>query len=122
VAEAAAAGSPELYNRYQLFAKAPQAKLHSHHDQTDIQHYVLEFVGHKSVFWIIEPTLDDGKWNGCVMRTLLGAGYTDECGVKELVNWVNEIHRRGLSVRGPSCERGIKAVFHIGGVRTSVID
>lgn len=53
------------------------------------------------------------------MTRLVGADCTDEYGVRELVDWINEIHRWGLSEHGPGCERDIKAVLRLGGVRTS---
>ena len=43
-------------------------------------------------------------------------------GVSSFVNWVNEIHRWGLTVHGPSCERDIKCCINStpGAVRTSL--
>lgn len=41
------------------------------------------------------------------MKRLTRADCTDEYGTRELVDWINEIHRWGLSQHGPSCERGV---------------
>jgi hypothetical protein len=43
-------------------------------------------------------------------------------GVSWFVNWINEIHRWGLTVHGPSCERDIKYCIDSSpyGVRTSL--
>jgi len=85
-----------------------------------IRHYTLTFIGHKFVFWVLLPTWDgQGQWAGCVMKRLFGADCTDKYAVRELADWINEIHRWGLSQHGPSCERDIKRVLNIGGVRTS---
>lgn len=82
----------------------------------NIRHYTLTFVGHKLVFWVLEPTMDDGGgWAGCVMKRLFGADCTDEYAVRELALWINEIRRYGLSRHGPSCEWDIKADLNIGG-------
>jgi hypothetical protein len=48
-------------------------------------------------------------------------GTCESCeGVRWFVNWISEIHRWGLTVHGPSCERDIKYCINSssGGVRT----
>ncbi|KAH8902999.1 hypothetical protein BR93DRAFT_971943 [Coniochaeta sp. PMI_546] len=86
----------------------------------DCAHYALTFVGPRFVIWVLQPTLGRaGRWGGCTMKRLTGADCNDAYGVRELGHWINEIHRRGLSTHGPSCERAIKAVLQGGGVRTS---
>ena len=117
IAQVAAAGSMALYNRYRLREAARKARPGLDGD-ANIKHYVLTFVGPKFVFWVLQPR-DDKQWNGCTMTRLVGADCTDEYGVRELVEWINEIHRWGLSEHGSSCERDIKVVLRLGGVRTS---
>jgi hypothetical protein len=117
-----AAGALALFNRYSLFAEARKAMLSLTNDITNIRHYTLTFMGHKFVFWVLQPICDEaGQWNGCVMKRLFGADCANEYAVRDLTNWINEIHRWGLSRRGPSCERDITAVLNLGGVRTSDI-
>jgi hypothetical protein len=117
VKQVAAAGSMALYNRHHLHAEALGYQPDLSVDEETIRHYSLTFV-----FWVLRPTLDNaGRWNGCAMKRLVGADCTDAYGVRELVDWINEIHRWGLSKHGPSCERAIKAVLQVGGVRTSDI-
>lgn len=118
VAQVAAAGSIALFNRHQLRAEALKANPNLG-DDGNIRHYALTFVGPKFVFWVLQPVLEGACWNGCTMKRLTGADCTDEYGTRELVDWVNEIHRWGLSQHGPSCERDIKTVLKLGGVRTS---
>ena len=51
--------------------------------------------------------------------------YQSDCsfnqGVKSFVDWVNEIHRWGLTVHGPSCEIDVKYCImkHSHGIKTS---
>ncbi|KAH7308402.1 hypothetical protein B0I35DRAFT_360900 [Stachybotrys elegans] len=119
VAQVAAAGSIALYNRYRLREAAREARPDLGGD-SHIRHYTLTFVGSKFVFWVLTPR-DDKQWGGCTMTRLIGADCTDAYGVEELAHWINEIHRWGLATHGPSCERDIKAVLRLGGVRTSYI-
>ncbi|KAG9250611.1 uncharacterized protein F5Z01DRAFT_683752 [Emericellopsis atlantica] len=122
IAQVAAAGSMALYNRYKLREAAREARPGLEMD-SNIRHYALTFVGSKFVFWVLEPhePRGDERWHGCTMTRLVGADCTDVYGVEELVDWINEIHRWGVAAHGPSCERDIKAVLNLGGVRTSDI-
>jgi hypothetical protein len=88
-------------------------------DMANIRHYTLTFVGSGFVFWVIQPALSDGRWDGCTMTRLTGADCTDEYGVRELMEWINEIHRWGILEHGSACEKDIKTILKIGGVRTS---
>lgn len=121
VAQVAAAASLALFNRYNLHSEAQQAKPNLGNDLATIRHYTLTFVGPKFVFWVLQPDIAEGKWNGCTMKRLVGADASDEYGVKQLIDWINEIHRWGLSIHAGSCQRDIKAILNVGGVRTSDI-
>lgn len=121
VAQVTAAASLSLYNRYHLHSEAQKAKPAICSDSTTIRHYSLTFVGPKFVFWVLQPDIADGKWNGCTMKRLVGADASDEYGVRQLIDWINEIHRWGLSIHAGSCQRDIKAILNVGGVRTSDI-
>ncbi|EEU34837.1 uncharacterized protein NECHADRAFT_88424 [Fusarium vanettenii 77-13-4] len=120
VRQACAAGAIALFNRYSLHIQARKVNPELADDVSNIRHYTLTLVGHKFVFWVLRPMRDEcKKWTGCEMTRLFGADCTDEYAVQELGNWVNEIHRWGLSRHGPSCERDIKNVLNSSGVRTS---
>ncbi|EFY84160.1 hypothetical protein MAC_08232 [Metarhizium acridum CQMa 102] len=121
VARVTAAASLALFNRYRLHSEAKKAKPTVCSDSTTIRHYSLTFVGPKFVFWVLQPDIADGKWNGCTMKRLVGADASDEYGVGQLIDWINEIHRWGLSIHAGSCQRDIKAILNVGGVRTSDI-
>jgi hypothetical protein len=118
IAQVAAAGCVALFNRYQLHAEALKANPDLGGDAS-IRHYGLTLVGPKFVFWILQPSVEEGCWHGCTMKRLTGADCTDEYGMREMIDWINETHRWGLSTHGPSCERDIKTILKLGGVRTS---
>lgn len=122
-AQVAATGSLALYNRYRLRDDAIKALKRDWNpsDTAPLRHYALTFVGPEFDFWMIQvaPIGVNGWWTGCIMTRLYGAYCTEEYGVKDLVGWINEIHRWGLSEHGPSCEGDIKTILRGGGVRTS---
>lgn len=119
--QVAAAGSLALYNRWRLHSEARIAKPTLPDDTPNIRHYALTFVGSIFVFWVLQPTIHDGQWNGCTMTSLIKADCADVYDIEELVDWINEVHRWGLSEHGPGCERDVKAILNTSGVRTSNI-
>jgi hypothetical protein len=121
----AIASALALYNRWKLkkdrldAVKKPWSERH----EKVLKHYGLTFTGRNFEFWCIEPTLDSqGSWIGCRMYRLAQHTCNSSEGVSRFVNWVNEIHRWGLTVHGPSCERDIKYCINStpGAVRTSL--
>ncbi len=90
VKQVAAAGAMALYNRWRLFSEAKYISLSF---IGTIRHYALTFIGPKFVFWILQPTPRDGQWSGCTMRRLVGSECTAVYGVRELIDWINEVHR-----------------------------
>lgn len=108
IAQVAAAGSMALFNRFKLRAEAVKANSNLGNDAS-IRHYALTFAGPRFVLWVLQPTYGNA-WNGCTMKRLVGADCAHDYGIRELVDWINEIHRWALSRHGPSCERDIKAV------------
>ncbi len=109
--QVAAASAIALYNRYKLKKdrldtfKRPwserQAKV--------LKHYGLTLTGRNYEFWCTEPSLgSEGSWEGCRMYRLVQNACDTRTGVRKFVNWINEIHRWGLTVHGPSCERDVK--------------
>ncbi|KAB5581202.1 hypothetical protein GE09DRAFT_1256523 [Coniochaeta sp. 2T2.1] len=121
VRQVAAAGSLALFNRWYLHSEARKARPSLAENLSNLRHYALTYVDSKFVFWVLRPTLNDGTWEGCTMTRLIGADCADEYGVRELIDWINEVHRWGILEHGPGCERDIKAVLNSGGVRTSDI-
>ncbi|KAI1130545.1 hypothetical protein F5Y10DRAFT_263057 [Nemania abortiva] len=119
--QVAAAGSLALFNRWRLYSDARKADPTLAEDISNIRHYTLTFVGSLFVFWVLQPTIRDGQWNGCTMTRLVRANCIDEYGVRTLIDWIHEVHLWGLSVHGPRCERDLKSILQAGGVRISNI-
>ncbi|KAI1161586.1 hypothetical protein F5B18DRAFT_627448 [Nemania serpens] len=109
----AAAGSLALFNRWYLYSEACKANPSLPDNTPHIRHYALTYLGPKFVFWIIQPTLKGSQWDGCTITRLFGADCTDEFGVRQLIDWINEIHRWGLSEYGPRCEGDMRAILKI---------
>jgi hypothetical protein len=123
--QVAVASALALYNRWKLkkdrldAAKKPWSERH----KKVLKHYGITFTGRSFEFWCIEPTLDSqGSWIGCRMYRLAQHTCKSSNGVRRFVDWVNEIHRWGLTVHGPSCERDIKYCINStpGAIRTSL--
>ncbi|KAJ9634220.1 hypothetical protein H2199_009050 [Coniosporium tulheliwenetii] len=125
-AQAAAAGSLALYNRYMLKSTAlkDSAREWTEADKALIRHYALTFVGADFQFWVLQPRLlrTCGSWDGCTMRKLYDSKCTSNYGVRQLERWINEIHRWGLTKHASSCQEDIKTILEVRGVDTSAIN
>ena len=122
--QVAAAASLALYNRFNLrIARTEQAGKSL--DQINIENirvYGITFQGASFVVWCIQPKLRETacEWAGCTMTRVHYGDCDDRNDVKELTDWINEIHRWGLSVHGPNCENDIKICVSKGsGTRVS---
>ncbi|KAL9123904.1 MAG: hypothetical protein Q9217_006711 [Psora testacea] len=107
--QAATSGALALYNRYRLRNRAVSDGW-THEQECQLRHYVLTITKSKYKFWCIRPSLKDGKWNGCDMAMIFVASMTSEQGVKSFVNWINEIHRWGLTSHIESCEKDVRSI------------
>lgn len=110
-AQVTAASAIALYNRWKLKKHCLDATKRpwSERQVKVLKHYGLTFTGRDYEFWCTEPSLgSEGSWKGCRMYRLVQNDCATRTGIRELVNWINEIHRWGLTVHGPSCERDIK--------------
>lgn len=107
--QAATFGALALYNRYRLRNRVFSDKW-THEQECQLRHYVLIITKSKYKFWCIRPNLQkEGKWNGCSMTMIFVALLTSKQGVRSFVDWVNEIHRWGLTNYVESCQRDIKS-------------
>ena len=61
------------------------------------------------------PLERDGSWTGCMMNRLGSFLCMIRGEAQDLVHWMNDVHRRGLSEHAVSCEHDIKAIFWAGG-------
>ena len=124
--QAAAAASMALYNRYLLKIKALKATgaVWAESDTAQMRHYALTFVGGEYRVWILQACLSDvNAWNGCSGRSLYNSKCTSKYAVRQLMGWINEIHRWGLSQHAASCQLDVKGILeHDLGVDVSGID
>ena len=124
--QVAAAASIALYNRWRVrAAKVAAARQRwSERYTTALRHYGLTFTGDQFEVWCVSATVDaaSGEWKGCMMRRLWQDAFDTAGGVRMFVSWSNEIHRWGLAVHGPACERDIKVCMRStpGADRTSL--
>lgn len=126
--QVAAAGSLALYNRFKLRKACIEqvAKPFTYDTLHDCRIYGITFGGPFCTVWCIRPVLDEAtsQWQGCTMTSVWEGYCTVRSDVADLADWINEIHRWGLSVHGPLCENDIKTclVAHSGGSRVSDVN
>ena len=113
--QAAAASAIALYNRYQLLLRAVESEniekpgdTSRVHDLSSIRHYALTFTGPTYTIWLLQPSValfgeSRGVWSGCQMSYLSHGDCTDVSAVARLADWINEIHRWGLTEHARSC-------------------
>ena len=111
--QVAAAASLSLYNRFNLrILRIEQGGRPP--DQISVQNirvYGITFQGASFVVWCVQPKLRETageEWAGCTMTSIHHGICDNQYDVRELTDWINEIHRWGLSVHGPTCENDIK--------------
>jgi hypothetical protein len=108
VNQVAAAGSASLYNRYRLKLRVsprPSQQMEL------VRHFGLTMEKENWVVWQFDPKIFDEAWAGCTMRNIgVGTCRTEE-GVRDLLQWINEIHRWGLCEYAQGCEDDIKEVL-----------
>lgn len=109
--QVAAAAALALYNRFQLRQEVLEA-LGQHWDMKQLQllrHYGMTFTGSCYNIWIIWPQVTTkSKWSGCRMDRLFQGDCTTQAGVRDLIDWINEIHCWGLTTHGPECASDVK--------------
>ncbi|KFG84084.1 hypothetical protein MANI_024871 [Metarhizium anisopliae] len=129
----ATAAAMALYNRCLLKIerlKETRKRWTAKHTSS-LRHYGLTLQGASYTFWCVrlksipEPVSPhEWSWPGCDVVEATTGNMLSKANVQHFIHWVNEIHRWGLSVHGPSCEKDVK--FCIEGreknVRTSLYE
>lgn len=110
-----------MYNRYRLRRQVATHKW-THEQECQLRHYVLTITKSNYTFWCIRPNLKDGDWDECTMTRIFLTSLTDEQGVYYFVDWINEIHRWGLTSHIESCEKDIKSLLKTQRFRISDIE
>ncbi|KAF9641746.1 hypothetical protein BFW01_g1729 [Lasiodiplodia theobromae] len=113
ISQVAVASAIALYNRYNLKLErmrrtASTAPWDARHAAV-LRHYGLVMAGRSYQFWCTEAVLgEDEAWKGCRMFLLFESECDQRQEVRKFVDWINEIHRWGLTVHGPDCEDDVK--------------
>ena len=113
--QVAAASSVSLYNRFRLKEKALRVSGMQWTSQklNFIQHYCITMKGSTYAVWLETPIVTEKfKWNGCKLNRIFKGDLTIAEGVRDLVDWVNEIHCCALTVYGPRAEHDIKVCIN----------
>ena len=126
--QVAAAAALALYNRYSLRNKSlylAKRNWEKHH-VSPLKHYGLTFTGAKYTVWCIRAQLtSEYQWNGCIMEEVYGGSCISATSVRDLFDWINEIHCWGLTEHGPGCQNDVKLSMRAGesasGIRVSDI-
>lgn len=106
----AASGAMALYNRWKLrerYLRETRASLRKC-QFSDVRHYSLLLTGAQYEVWCLRP--EDGAmvgWNGCSMRKVYTGNLITEAGIRDYINWINEIHYWGNITHGSGCVRDI---------------
>lgn len=73
-----------------------------------LRHYGITWTGSEFDIWCVVPVLTpEFEWAGCKMTEVYHGDCMNTSSVRELINWLNEIHCWGLTVHGPRCEKDI---------------
>ena len=115
-----AASALALYNRYLLKKTRLEAseKPWTEDNSKSLRHYALTFTGATAIVWIVTPKFSPKSgsdsvwdWAGCNASELWESNCATPQGVRDLVDWINGIHRWGLEIHGQSCQDDIKVVL-----------
>jgi hypothetical protein len=126
----ATAAAFALHNRCILkhrYLQATQKVWSDINVELHIRHYGLTFAGSEYQFWHIQPDISQQDintnwiWRGCKMENVSRGTLQGEVEVEDFIDWVNEIHRWGLTVYGKACEADVKGCIDRGpsGIRIS---
>ena len=95
-----------LYNRY-LQRKASKQKASSsavNSTQLAADLKIIGITGSKNIFrvWCMDPKARDLTWAGATLTSVARYDCTSPHDVRKFMDWINEIHRWGLTVHGQS--------------------
>lgn len=114
----AVAGSRALYNRWLLRDRRVKTEKRewTAADWSCMRHYALTMDGSDFWFWCLQPheeALSGNKWTGCRMKFLYQADCTYSHKVEDICDWLNEIHKWGLTEHALSCQDDIEIVGEV---------
>lgn len=114
----ASSAAMAVYNRYKLRENLMPATSYNGErswaaeDRADMKHYGLLMAGVEYSFWVIEAKAKyfggtTAGWEGCSARRLARGRLDIEPQAKIFAEWLNEIHRWGLTVHAPEVQYDI---------------
>jgi len=108
----AAASALALYNRFLLRKSSLELRKQKWDQQhlKPLKHYGITFTGSQYSVWCIRVQVTKKyQWSGCVMERVCQGTCRVPHGVRDLIDWINEIHCWGLTVNGPECQNDVKS-------------
>jgi len=124
--KACAAASVALYNRYLLKCGAVVIGKQKWPDSDieQVKHYIMTFGGHEYRIFVLRANFASGsnEWDGCTATPICHATCTSMAGIRRLQNWINEIHRWGLSKHATGCHADVKTILEAGNYDVSGMD
>ena len=109
--QVAGAAAIALYNRFLLRKESlelAKQKWDPQHVKA-LKHYGITFIGPLYNVWCIQAVLTSRYcWSGCHMERVFLGDCRHAKSVRDLIDWVNEIHCWGLTIHGPECQKDIK--------------
>lgn len=121
--QVAAAGALALYNRFRLREQSLKLAGQKWNKEqiTSLRHYGITFGGPAYIVWCIRIVTKNNQWVGCRMQSVCIGNCRLADGVRDLIDWINEIHFWGLTVHGPACQDDVKTCIRAlnGGYRVS---
>ena len=109
--QVAAAAALALYNRFRLRKKSLDLAKQNWDPQhvKPLKHYGLTFTGYRYAVWCIKAQLTKKyEWSGCLMERVYLGNCRSANSLRDLIDWINEIHCWGLTVHGPECQNDVK--------------
>lgn len=111
-------GARALYNRWLLRKRRcnkSDDNWTTERRKQSILHYGLTLSADTFTFWCLQPTIgsiDEKKheWKGCSMQEMASDSLARLQGVRRFAEFINEIHRWGLTKHAQSCEDDIKII------------
>jgi len=117
--QVAVAAALALYNRALLKVQRLRltGKKWTQKHTLSIRHYGITLHGPAYTFWCIKLKQQEQghcvspsawTWPGCEMAEASPGNLLTAANVVHFMHWVNEIHRWGLDVHGPSCQKDVQ--------------
>lgn len=109
--QVAAATALALYNRFLLRKESLDAAKQDWDPShvKPLKHYGITFTSYRYTVWCIRVQLTNKyEWSGCLMERVYLGNCLSASSLRNLIDWINEIHCWGLTVHGPECQNDIK--------------